>query len=66
MVGGTIFHRRVIQREISRVLVLNLLWHDKAGGAHAPPRITMSLTEPSLLSRGTHSFGSRKIKPVKG
>ena len=24
MVGGTIFHRRVIQREISRVLVLNL------------------------------------------
>ena|SRR5579885_1975122 len=56
MVGGTIFHRRVIQREISRVLVLNLLWHDNAGGACAPPRITMSLTEPSLLSRGTHSF----------
>ena len=24
MVGGTIFHRKVIQREISRVLVLNL------------------------------------------
>jgi hypothetical protein len=24
MVGGTTFHRRVIQREISRVLVLNL------------------------------------------
>jgi hypothetical protein len=24
MVGGTIFHRWVIQREISRVLVLNL------------------------------------------
>jgi hypothetical protein len=24
MVGGTIFHREVIQREISRVLVLNL------------------------------------------
>ncbi len=24
MVGGTILHRRVIQREISRVLVLNL------------------------------------------
>ncbi len=28
MVGGTIFHRGMIQREISRVLVLNLLWHD--------------------------------------
>jgi hypothetical protein len=33
MVGGTIFHREMIQREISRVLVLNLsgkqavLWH---------------------------------------
>ncbi len=53
MVGGTIFHRRVIQREISRALVLNLLWHDNAGGACAPPRITMSLTEPSLLSRGS-------------
>jgi hypothetical protein len=26
MVGGTIFHRRVIQREISRIFVLNLLW----------------------------------------
>jgi len=24
MVGGTIFHREMIQREISRVLVLNL------------------------------------------
>jgi len=37
MVGGTIFHRRVIQREISRVLVLNLLWHDnQAVLAHRP------------------------------
>jgi len=53
MVGGTIFHRRVIQREISRVLVLNLLWYGKAGGAHAPPRIRVPLTEPSFLSRGT-------------
>jgi hypothetical protein len=26
MVGGTQVHREVIQREISRVLVLNLLW----------------------------------------
>jgi hypothetical protein len=52
MVGGTIFHRCVIQREISRVLVLNL-WHDKTGGACAPPRTTTPLTEPSLLSRAT-------------
>jgi len=43
MAGGTMFHRRVIEREISRVLVLNLLWRDKAGGAHAPPRTTMPL-----------------------
>src|SRR5579864_3628189 len=53
MVGGTIFHRRVIQREISRVLVLNLLWHDKTGGACAPPSTTMPLTETSLLSRAS-------------
>ena len=26
MVGGTQFHRRVIQREISKPLLLNLLW----------------------------------------
>jgi hypothetical protein len=50
MVGGTIFPRRVIQREISRVLVLNL--SGKPGGAGASPRISMRLTEPSLLSRG--------------
>ena len=36
MVGGTIFHRRVIQREISRVLVLN---PGEKNGAYAPPRI---------------------------
>jgi len=35
MVGGTI-HRKMIPREISRVLVLNL--SAKASGAHAPPR----------------------------
>ncbi len=35
MVGGTVFHREVIQCEISRVLVLNL--SGKASGAHAPP-----------------------------
>jgi hypothetical protein len=54
MVGGTIFHRRVIQREISRVLVLNL--SGKAGGAGAPPRTTMPLTEDSLLSMGHPTF----------
>jgi hypothetical protein len=32
MVGGAI-HRRVIEREISRVLVLNLLWYGKAGAS---------------------------------
>src|SRR5438270_9530951 len=45
------FHRRVIEREISRVLVLNL--SGKVAVLIALPRITMPLTEPSLLSRGT-------------
>src|SRR5438270_2096835 len=45
------FHRRVIEREISRVLVLNL--SGKAAVLIALPRITMPLTKPSLLSRGT-------------
>src|SRR5271156_4011768 len=51
MVGGTMFHRRVIQREISRVLVLNL--SGKTSGAKNTDRIFLSLTPPSLLSRGT-------------
>ena len=51
MVGGTVFHRDVIQREISRALVLNL--SGKASGATALPRILLSLTAPSLLSRPT-------------
>ncbi len=48
----------MIQREISRVLVLNL--SGKTSGAYAPPRMTMPLTEPSLLSRGTlvSNFGA--------
>ena len=54
MVGGTMFRREMIQREISRVLVLNL--SGKASGAPALPGITMSLTEPSLLSRRTPSY----------
>jgi hypothetical protein len=37
MVGGTIFHRRVIQREIFRVLVLNL--SGKLTRRFAPARI---------------------------
>ena len=52
MGGGTIlFRRKMIQREISRALVLNL--SGKASGASALPRIFLSLTPPSLLSRGT-------------
>src|ERR1017187_9012749 len=51
MVGGTIFHREVIPREISRALVLNL--SGEHGGAHVPPRRSLSLTQPSLLSRAT-------------
>jgi hypothetical protein len=50
MVGGTIFHREMIQREISRVLVLNLSAKKRCP---ALLRTTMPLTEPSLLSRGT-------------
>jgi hypothetical protein len=37
MVGGTIFHREMIQREISRVLVLNL--SGEKSGASARHRI---------------------------
>jgi hypothetical protein len=51
MVGGTIFHREVIQREISRVLVLNLLWRKKR--CFGTARDIFALTEPSLLSRAT-------------
>jgi len=51
MVGGTIFHREVIPREISRALVLNL--SGEHGGAHVPPRRSLSLTQPSLLSMAT-------------
>ena len=54
MVGGTVFHREMIQREISRVLVLSL--SGKASGALALHRTTMPLTEPSLLSRGTREI----------
>jgi len=51
MFGGTMFHREMIQREISRALVLNL--SGKPSGASALPGIFLSLTEPSLLSRRT-------------
>jgi hypothetical protein len=51
MFGGTIFHRWMIQCEISRVLVLNL--SGKTSGASARYRITTPLTPPSLLSRDT-------------
>jgi len=39
MVGGTIFHREMIQHEISRVLVLNLSGK-QAVLAHRPKTIT--------------------------
>jgi len=51
MVGGTIFHREMIPREISRALVLSL--SGKKTGASALHRTITPLTEPSLLSRGT-------------
>jgi len=51
MVGGAILYREVIQREISRVLVLNL--SGKKSGASALHRRSLPLTEPSLLSKGT-------------
>jgi len=44
----------VIQREISRVLVLNP--SGEKSGATALHRISLSLTPPSLLSRGTRQF----------
>ena len=63
MVGGTTFHREMIQREISRALVLNL--SGKASGAPALHGMTLSLTAPSLLSRRTPSHFSQcsKTKP---
>src|SRR2546428_10552928 len=48
MVGGTT-PPQSDSGEISRVLVLNLLW--QTSGAHAPPRRSVPLTTPSLLSR---------------
>ncbi|PYV98085.1 MAG: hypothetical protein DMG89_12180, partial [Acidobacteria bacterium] len=54
----TIFHRDVIQREISRVLVLNLLAKTRCS---ALQRRSLSLTTPSLLSRGSLSkFGCQE------
>jgi len=64
MVGGTIFHPRVIARKISRVLVLNLLWHNKTSGAHAPPRIYLPLTTPSLLTKGHPRFRAWQPSPA--
>ena len=51
MVGGTIFHREVIPREISRALVLNL--SGKANGDKNTAGRSLPLTQPSLLSRVT-------------
>ena len=65
MVGGTI-PPQSDSREISRVLVLNLLWHDKSSGACASPRRTLSLTEPSLLSRATRPHWTIMSLPSHG
>jgi len=55
MVGGTILREKITTasdwREISRVLVLKPLW--RKSGAKNTDRISLSLTPPSLLSRGT-------------
>jgi hypothetical protein len=53
MEGGTRFCQEMIQREISRVLVLNL---SGKNGASALPEIFLPLTAPSLLSRRTPSY----------
>jgi hypothetical protein len=49
MVGGTIFHRKVIHGEISRVLVLNLLWQNQpvlcTGQEHYALDIAFALIE---------------------
>src|SRR5581483_2564924 len=63
MVGGTnlfstSFHRRVIQCETSRALVLNL--SGEASGVRAPPRTTTPLTEPSRGSRPRRSSRSTR------
>jgi hypothetical protein len=44
----------MIQREIPRALVLNLLWQSKR--CSSLPRISLSLTAPSLLSRRTPGY----------
>ncbi len=48
--GTTSSAEEMIQREISRVLVLNL--SGQRSGAPALPRRSLSLTAPSLLSKG--------------
>jgi hypothetical protein len=54
------FRREMIQREISRVLVLNL--SGNASGASALPRIFLSLTAPSLLSRRAPSYSGPVLR----
>src|SRR5271163_4120063 len=46
---------KMIQREIPRALFLNLLWQSKR--CSSLPRISLSLTAPSLLSRRTRHQG---------
>ena len=53
MGGGTTFRRKMIQREISRVLVLNPSGKKRCSGT---AQDIFALTEPSLLSRRTQLF----------
>ena len=61
MGGGTIFwfddlHRRVIQREISRVLVLNLLWRKKRCQKHRRDKFVLD-TAFVLIDGATPDLG---------
>src|SRR5947209_6500648 len=61
MVGGTT-PPQSDSGEISRVLVLNL--SGKKRGARAPPRRSLPLTTPSLLSRGTPCTSSFLLREI--
>jgi hypothetical protein len=63
MVGGTTFRRRVISREISRVLVLNL--SGKKGGAHRTAQEIFVLDTAFVLIEGHPRFRNGKGKHEK-
>src|SRR5438034_8576935 len=61
MVGGTT-PPQSDSGEISRVLVLNLLWQSKRCSRTAQD--ISVLTTPSLLSRGTRQYPYRLVRPL--